>query len=92
MVIGGCDAQLRVIDAAAGTQRGILQLSFNVASSPAFDGQRIFVSTYDNHMFCADPSGVLGPGEAHDAAKGLGRQGPPRTCISALRRPSPATG
>jgi outer membrane protein assembly factor BamB len=56
VVIGGCDAQLRVIDAAGGTQRGILQLSFNVASSPDFDGKRIFVSTYDNHMYCVDPS------------------------------------
>jgi outer membrane protein assembly factor BamB len=69
VVIGGCDAQLRVIDAAAGTQRGILQLSFNVASSPAFDGKRIFDSTYDNHMYCADPSGVLRPGESHELRK-----------------------
>jgi len=69
VVIGGCDAQLRVIDAAGGAQRGILGLSFNVASSPAFDGKRIFVSAYDNHMFCADPSGVLGPGEMHPLRK-----------------------
>jgi len=64
VVIGGCDAQLHLIDAATGTQRGSLELSFNVASSPAFDGKRIFVSTYDNHMYCADPSGLLGSGEA----------------------------
>jgi outer membrane protein assembly factor BamB len=64
VVIGGCDAQLRVIDAAQGTQRGSLALSFNVASSPAFDGKRVFVSTYDNHMYCIAPSGVLGSGEA----------------------------
>jgi len=69
VVIAGCDAQLRVIDAANGTQRGILELSFNVASSPAFDGKLIFVSAYDNHMFCADPSGVLGPDESHAVRK-----------------------
>jgi outer membrane protein assembly factor BamB len=69
VVIAGCDAQLRLIDAANGTQRGILQLSFNVASSPAGDGKRIFVSCYDNHMFCVAPSGVLGPGEAHALQK-----------------------
>jgi outer membrane protein assembly factor BamB len=63
-VIGGCDARLRVIDAAHGTQRGVLALSFNVASSPAFDGGRIYVSTYDNHMYCVALPSASASGEA----------------------------
>lgn len=65
VILAGCDAQLRVIDPADGTQRGILQLDLDIASSPAFDGKHIFISTNHRHMFCADPSGVLGPGEGH---------------------------
>ncbi len=46
-----------MIDLAKGTETASLPLPSNVASSPAYDGKRIYVSTYNGHMCCADPAG-----------------------------------
>jgi len=75
-VIAGCDSRLRFIDLAKGTESGSIALSSeqDVASSPAFDGERIYISTCDRHLLCVASSpavsGAGGPASGRSTASG----------------------